>query len=202
MSIQPQAAILPLKLRAIYVRHAASVIASDFDPLTPGQPLSVNHNFTPTGYLLQGRRDDNGQPGHPASCMFLIDFNAVYLSDQAKQRTSDTGTEMDGAVARIHATLAVDYILNPDAPFPTDQFFAHWGKSSALVHSWPYWREYCHSTMLRMNLPVVIVPLLVGGKIGSEDRLGNESIGSETSLLTKKRVQRKTAVKKKLSKAT
>jgi hypothetical protein len=40
----------------------------------------------------------------------------------------------------------------------TDENFAAFGSTSGVFSVWPYWREYVHSTSLRLSVPPLVLP--------------------------------------------
>lgn len=143
--LQPQ-----LQLRSIYLRDSNTLMAQTFDPLQPNQQLHIVSKFAPSGCL---------DPGAPHR--FAVDYTVLYfLADGATLPPAIEAMDETLAVARIAAQYAVDYVLAPGAPPPAPEWLKEFGSGNPVLHTWPYWREYCHATMLRMSLPVMMVPLL------------------------------------------
>lgn len=136
-----------LTLRTIYLRECSGSLAADFEPLKGGQKLAgqlrkfaaicVRTEFTDT--------DGKTTPG----LVFLTKFEFQYLHEEDPERVA----------AMLSATIATVYNLKEGAEFDQAAAFA-WGESSALFHAWPYWREYAHATLARLNLPVALMPML------------------------------------------
>ena len=151
---------LPYSLRSIYLRNCATWMDKNFDPLLPGQELLAIFR-TGEGRVdcressLQG---NNGEIKF-RSCTFTTCFEFAYTKAR-KNNTSQSDEEIEKAlIAKVSAEISVDYIINtPD--FPDSENLHRWGNSNVVLHAWPYWREFCHSTLLRMNLPVTMIPLI------------------------------------------
>jgi hypothetical protein len=65
----------------------------------------------------------------------------------------------DTTCASIQVDIAVEYCLDGEK-MPNAESLKAWAASGVLTHAWPYWREFCHSMMVKMSLPVIMVPLL------------------------------------------
>lgn len=151
---------LPYTLRSIYLRNSSVEIAETFDPTIPGQMLSAIFRTT------DGRVDckettfeQNNQQQIVRSCAVSSRFEFAYISgDPNNPPQSDEEIEK-AQIAKITAEITADYLYNRET-FPSQEDLQKWAASNAMLHSWPYWREYCHSTLLRMNLPVTIIPMI------------------------------------------
>lgn len=152
--------VLPYTIRSIYLRDCTMRMDDGFDPLVPGQRLSAIFR---TGQSRVSCRETVLQEGNTQatvrSCAFTTRFDFAYT-----KATEDNATPSDEDIekaiaAQITADITVDYLINT-ASFPDQEDLAQWAGSNVLLHAWPYWRELCHSTMLRMNLPVTMIPLV------------------------------------------
>lgn len=145
-----------LALRAIYIRHAELLVADDFDPTLPGQKLTGNYKIVDGGKIeqLEFVPDDKTQPPLHL-CRFHIQFMFTYLRGE---NSSPEDIANDNIAASVSARISVEYSAPGDRP--DMKFLEAWGGSNALLHAWPYWREYCQSSFSRMNLPTVLLPLL------------------------------------------
>ncbi len=150
---------LHFTLRAIYMRESRLWMAEGFNPLVPGQQLNGQfrtiQNYSCVETLLEGEGVATLR-----SCAFTTRFGFRYgRTPEGGVRSTEAADESD-FLAEITADITVDYIIDtPNTPPPEE--LKKWGSSSVLLHAWPYWREYCHATMLRMNLPVSLMPMLV-----------------------------------------
>lgn len=153
-------ALLPYALRAIYLSGCTTRLGEDFDPLVPGQPLGAIFR---TGESQVACREmtfaDEAEQRLERGCVFTTRFEFAYtLNPEAALPSPESGLG-SGIAAQISADITVDYRLNLDA-FPPREELEKWARTSVMVHAWPYWREFCHSSMLRMNLPVTMIPLI------------------------------------------
>jgi hypothetical protein len=136
-------------------------MAEKFDPLVPGVPLTGTFR-TSNQQVGCNEEEFQAQEGGPIekrkSCVFVTRFEFRYLE---QPRTKENLTDEEcGVLVEISADIAVDYLVNlPELPPPED--LNRWGASNALLHAWPYWREFCHSTQLKMSLPTTIMPMMV-----------------------------------------
>ena len=152
-------AVLPFTLRSIYVRNSSARIDDHFDPLLPGQQLM------PIFRIGEGRCDcretkytENDKDAVLRSCAFTTRFEFAYTRPtDGDQPVSDEDIEKLIA-AQITADITLDYLINLPS-FPDSDALKQWASENVILHAWPYWREFCHSTMLRMNLPVTMIPL-------------------------------------------
>lgn len=130
-----------------------------FDPMIPGQQLNGMFRTVGGHAICKEQTPENGEGSTIRSCTFVTHFEFRYtrtIEDGAVPQETEEGAR---EVAEISADIAVDYLIGaPEMPSQDD--LQQWGSGNALVHAWPYWREYCHAAMSRMNLPVTLMPLL------------------------------------------
>ena len=152
--------VLPYTIRSIYLRDCTMRMDDGFDPLVPGQRLSAIFR---TGQSRVSCREtmlpDGDTQVTVRSCAFTTRFDFAYTK-ATDDNTAPSDEDIEKAIAaQITADITVDYVINT-ASFPDQENLNRWAGSNVLLHAWPYWREFCHSTMLRMNLPVTIIPLV------------------------------------------
>lgn len=148
-------------LRGVYLRESTTWIRDTFDPLIPGQNLGPLMRTHPTRVECSEAKslDASGTESIIRFCAFTNRLEFAYiLHDSSHMPPSDEEIEKV-IVAKITADITVDYLLNAEN-FPDQPALSKWGTSNVMVHAWPYWREFCHSTLCRMNLPVTMVPML------------------------------------------
>lgn len=150
---------LPFSLRSVYWREGKQWMSDDFDPMLPGQQLFGQ--FKASGHRIQVRETVENIPGAKPirTCLVTSNFQFRYLNTQIEKPAAE---EEDGKflIAEISARITADYLIEaPETPPP--EKLEQWAASNALLHCWPYWREFCHSTLLRMNLPVTMMPMMV-----------------------------------------
>jgi hypothetical protein len=71
-----------------------------------------------------------------------------------RETTGDTEIQVDASFE-----LRYSYPLDTQ-PVPTPDELQAFADTNALMNCWPYWRELVQSTVTRMNLPPITVPLL------------------------------------------
>lgn len=161
--------LLPFSIRAVYLRNSSVNIAEGFDPTMPGQPLAAKFR-TGDGKVecRETELDNNGEKQVIRSCTFTTRFEFAYtrpLDNPAPQVDEDFGKSL---LAQIAADISVDYLYNlPEFP-PDQQSLQKWASANVILHAWPYWREYCHSTLSRMNFPVTLIPLIQFSQMNPE----------------------------------
>ena len=69
------------------------------------------------------------------------------------------GVEPVALLVHVGATYLLQYELNPEMKF-TDVQADAFARINGLLNSWPYWREHLQTTLLRMELPPLTLPLL------------------------------------------
>lgn len=144
-------------IRAIYIRKSSIALDDDFNPLISGQELSAAFECKQNGYVTSGAQEGEGATENIQSITCLNRFDFAYLLTGQQVQKSPTDAPEQKIAASITASICVDYVVNGAQPTPEELAAI---ANSSVLHSWPYWREYCHSNMTRMQLPVVQVPLL------------------------------------------
>jgi len=150
---------LPFSLRAVYLREGKQLMSDAFDPMLPGQQLFPQ--FKASGHRVEVRETvENIPDAIPVkSCVITTNFQFRYLNTQ-HDKLSKEEDDNKYLVAEISARITVDYLIGtPETPQKEE--LEHWATKNALLHCWPYWREFCHSTLLRMNLPVTMMPMMI-----------------------------------------
>jgi hypothetical protein len=142
-------------LRSVYIRSSEYKMDEKFDPLLPNQKLIGFNNFE-HGQIKnqQAQLELNGKTEILNSCLITMKFNFGY-----KLSTNEQSLENVPFIASIAAEIAADYQV-AESTFPKQEIIDQWAKSNFLIHVWPYWREYCQNTLMRMNLPVTLMPML------------------------------------------
>lgn len=152
---------LPYTLRAIYLRSCSTWMDNGFDPLLPGQQLASLFRTSEgrVEYAETTVTEKTNKENLIRSCAFTTRFDFAYTKlNENETPTSDEDIEK-AIVAKITADITVDYLVNTST-FKDPQFLKKWGTTNVLLHAWPYWREICHSNLMRMNLPVTMMPLI------------------------------------------
>jgi len=174
---------LSLSLKSIYIREGRLWIADDFNPLIPGQELLgeyriiKNHKRMTTDLQLSDS---------------LKRWYAFITKYEFRYRMKPQNPNTEGKlIAEVIASISADYeAIDPESI--SDDQLAQWGET-VIFHTWPYWREYCQTSLTRMNLPTAIMPLLVASQKQEADKpaaLPNQ-IGQESSNKRPKKKVRK-----------
>lgn len=145
------------QLQAIYLNDGVAAL-HDFDPLRPDQKLFGRFSSSTQDYWINFEGAGDGVDAIARSCTFATKFDLmVNLAP-----TAAAPVDMEPVkAATVSATLAARYLFSSELATPTVDEIEAFGRTSALVHQWPYWREFCHSSLVRMHLPLMMVPLLV-----------------------------------------
>jgi preprotein translocase subunit SecB len=67
-------------------------------------------------------------------------------------------TSQDKTVVSIMATYELIYIIPKELKVTQDEL-NDFARLNAMFNVWPYWREFVQSTITRMNLPPLVLPL-------------------------------------------
>lgn len=153
-------AVLPFSLRSVYIRNSSTRIDDRFDPLLPGQQLMPHFR---TGEVRCDCREHkvsaNGKETVFLSCAFTIKFEFAYIQPtEGNQPVTDEDIEK-AIAAQIIVEITADYLVVLPS-LPDADVINNWASRNVILHTWPYWREFCHSTLTKMNLPVTIIPLV------------------------------------------
>lgn len=151
----------PFNLRSIYIRESSISFAESFDPLIPGQPLVMQVAFAPAGYRISDTEVKSPNGSDALSYTFITEFDFAYHLGTVEQLSQATQLDINNAVARISVKIATDYLLEKETGSLDNADVVASAQSAALIHAWPYWREFAHNMMMRMNLPVMMIPLLL-----------------------------------------
>lgn len=143
--------IFPLVLRSIYVRSSSCTMKDTFDPFIPNQELFARFRTQKHTVQIKSAIEDKAGTTTQSICTFLNKFDFGY----SLAGPSDNEPTL---VAEVKATLAIDYVVRGE--IPSAESLDKWGETSALIHCWPYWREFCHTAISRMSLPMVLMPML------------------------------------------
>lgn len=149
----------PFTLRAVYLRNSKQWMSEEFDPVLDGQPL--RGKFRISGHQITRQEAVQNVPDAETirSCRFTTRFEFRYLNTPLDNLPTTEEEELKYLAAEISAEITVDYLIGTPE-IPSQEKLEQWASSNAVLHCWPYWREYCHSTLLRMNLPVTMIPML------------------------------------------
>lgn len=155
-----QSVVLPFKLRMIYLRSGTAWMDSEFNPLLPGQQLMPLFR-TGEGHIdgIEAIIDENGKQTQVHSCAFTNRFDFAYTKSIGSGAPAIDEDIEKKIIAKVTADITVDYLVNPSV-LDDMETLKRWAASNVMLHAWPYWREFCHSNLLRMNLPVTMIPIM------------------------------------------
>lgn len=149
----------PFTLRAIYLKNCEMRMPDTFDPLIPQQMMHA-FNKVHTGNAIVRETFftlENGEQNKIKSATFGVSFSFGYRRHESIDDSSEISD--DDFLAFISAEIVADYLITSDEN-PTNEQLTQWGQKNALIHCWPYWREFCSNAQLRMALPVTMIPLI------------------------------------------
>jgi hypothetical protein len=144
-------------LRAVYLRNSSLELADDFDPIIPNQKLIGQFRHGPLG-AAQWKKVADSEGNTKLSFDFIMRVEFRYLLSKDGEPQSEEESD-EVLAAKIMADFTISYLVN-SPELPSDEYIADYAATNAVVQIWPYWREYCQSTMCRMSLPVTTMPVL------------------------------------------
>lgn len=147
----------PFSLRAIYLRKSNIEISEYFDPLLPGQSMRGKFRVSKGLYKTEQVQQLNGEKKIFSSCAITTKYEFHYVGALPVDDLEDVSSE--SIVAKISAEITAHYTI-PDDYTPEEAEIEHWHYDTVMGQCWPYWREYCQSSLLRMNLPVMVMPTI------------------------------------------
>lgn len=145
-------------LRAIYVRSSVLSMDDDFDPTAGGQQLTGQFRSHLSSYAF--REFSDHLPDGTQQVIRSHEFTTTFAFRYQMPKIDDK----EGVVMKTAASINVDFVSSYECVSPGEpskEELEEFGKTSALVHVWPYFREYCSTTFQKMHLPAILIPLLV-----------------------------------------
>ena len=70
-----------------------------------------------------------------------------------------------GDFVRITAEFVLEYAVAKSPVEVNDQVDNAFGKMTGVYNAWPYWREYVQSTISRLGLPPLALPLITAASM-------------------------------------
>jgi hypothetical protein len=147
---------LNLKLENIRIQSINANLAFEFEPNIPGQHLQSRVGIV--GQQIGRSRTSPPIDPDTESFIFVSKFEFKFFNLPTADAVPPDELDQYPVVATIQAEIAAVYMgqaLNGLDPTALNV----WGIRNAVLHQWPYWRELCHSTLTRLGLPVVLMPL-------------------------------------------
>jgi hypothetical protein len=148
---------LQLGLHSIRVQSMNVNMDLAFDPSVPNQQLFANFGVSSqrVGKGFATLPDGTQMDG----VIFITSFEFKFSRSDGRPANTADHPEPP-AVANIQADISSTYFGKMFEEMDAESV-NRWGATVAVHHQWPYWRELCHSTLSRMSLPVVLMPLHV-----------------------------------------
>lgn len=149
---------LHLTIETVRIQSLIAKLENDFEPNIAGQPLQAQ--FLVTGQRLgrSGAAAGSIGPSPSETFVYLTSFEFKYFNTPMPGPTPFENVEQYPLAATIQADIASIYTGPLLGSMDADALNV-WGIRNAVLHQWPYWRELCQSSLSRMGLPIVAVPL-------------------------------------------
>lgn len=147
---------LKLKLANIRIQSINANLAFEFEPNMPGQHLQSRVGIAGQ----QIGRSETSSPIDPdaVSFIFVTKFEFKFFNLPTADAVLPGELDQYPLVATIQAEIAAVYMGQSLNGLDSTALNV-WGIRNAVLHQWPYWRELCHSTLTRLGLPVVLMPI-------------------------------------------
>ena len=164
-----QKAIHALAVADICPRSLSVSIQDDFESSFGGSELNVQWRHGLKRITLHNEDKPDGEKGADAkiSVLFTIETGLRYVTNL----DADPDTVEESAIGvEILADFRATYIASKELDRDCLEEF---GKTNALFHIWPYWRELIQSTCARFGLPAMVLPMYqVPVSDGAEEESG------------------------------
>ncbi len=107
--------------------------------------------------------------------------NGILVHAHLKVEATSNGDTPDNVRLHIAAKFALNYTAS-SLDGVSDESLDAFGKVNGIHNVWPYWREYVQSTVGRLGLPPLILPILTGNKIVEiYEQQNNADVEAKTS---------------------
>lgn len=148
-----------LNLMTIYFRHSCCELNEDFNPQVANQKLLGAFRVIEGTHASFEAESVDPAGGIKISTIhrFVTSFEFKYIF--GSEPPSDEESQDSPYAAKITASIAADYLASEGAVIDQPMIDS-WGGGNVQLHVWPYWREFCASSMAKLNLPVTTLPLL------------------------------------------
>ena len=132
--------------------------SEEFSPMRSEMNIQVQMRAAFTGFrVIEGTED------FPLALLQLhYDLGVRAVTEtRSKEESSDSEDETPPIVWVVEAKMFAQYREDSaDALSELSQeSIEGFGQANALYHVWPYWREFVHSSLDRMRMPVIAVPM-------------------------------------------
>jgi hypothetical protein len=99
-----------------------------------------------------------------AKTLAIPETSKILVNTRLAVCAKSNGDTPDNMRLRITADFSLDYTVKSLDGISDDVLNA-FGKVNGIHNVWPYWREYVQSTVGRLGLPPLVLPILTGSKI-------------------------------------
>jgi len=100
----------------------------------------------------------------PSQVNTSFDATTVFNREDGTLRVHASLMVSVGEFVQIIADFALEYGVDKTMIF-TDEVAAAFGRLNGIYNVWPYWREYVQSTVARLGLPPLTLPLMTGASL-------------------------------------
>ncbi|MGE0357315.1 MAG: hypothetical protein AB7P08_10405 [Burkholderiales bacterium] len=165
-------------LRSVYLRSSHVDLDERFEPWLGGIDLEVqlrqqvSSNRLLTLHQEPGSANATSEGGH-TNMAVDIDVAARFLFKDLAQAVELDGKRPEATVdgkavaATVEARFSAVYDIRRESP-PSKDLIEAFVKIGPIVHVWPFWREFLHSTCGRINVVPVVLPIMIVGEKGSQ----------------------------------
>lgn len=146
-------------INTIIFRNSKTAFSDDFDPTIPGIELVGSFRIASQGYLIKTAQTLDESGG--SKDLHIIQYNTTYAFryQTPEQNQSGNGGIDSKFLVEITAEIISEYLLNEFIE-PPNEYLNIWGGRNVLLHTWPYWREFVQSSLQKMGLPGMTMPIL------------------------------------------
>ena len=115
--------------------------------------------------------------------------NRIFVRAHFVLETNEIGTTDKDPFAIIKATFLLIYKTDSLKGI-TNKAVEHFGNINGIYNAWPYWREFVQNTIVRMNLPPLIIPVFRIFAPPEPKRAKKIVAAQQKKALTKKKAKR------------
>lgn len=146
-------------INTVIFRNSKTVISDDFDPTIPGIELIGSFRIANQTYAIKTKKymDENEASAELHTAQFTTAYAFRYQTQEQDQ--AGNGNPESQFVVEITAEIVSEYFVDEAIQLPNDTLNL-WGGRNVLLHTWPYWREFVQSSLFKMGLPGMTMPIL------------------------------------------
>lgn len=146
MNIEPFFSLL-----TIYLRESNVKLNDDISPLQLSKQKLLGRFRIAAQDIVEVQAEDKSD----LNCIYQLNttFEFIYVADVDALAEIQS---LSSPLLVINAKFTAEYhSAKPVTPNDLQQ----WAATNCLLHTWPYWREYCQSLQSRMGFPSSPMPL-------------------------------------------